>query len=220
MKEALSHELNTSVVRVNLLEWMEFEPGKTVLLAGETADVIVDFLRDRGLAVTLKKEDDSDYTQYYDYVIHIEDPLFFRDDLDDTKIAEMASHIKGGGTLIIAVSNRLGMKYLNGGISAEDQQPYEGIASQTQVTKQELDGWLKECGFSTVKYYYPVPDHVFPTQIFSDDFLPGLGDLRGNTPGYWEGGLMAGSEEALGYQACDNKLFPQLANSYLIIAER
>ncbi len=178
MNETLSHELNTSIVRINILEWMEFVPHKTVYLACETADVIVNFLREKELQVTLAKDKTEDAAECYDYVIWIEDPLYPGKSINDTEIAEAKALLNPGGVLILAVSNRLGMKYLNGGISAEGQQPYDGIASQTQVTKHELDKYLKENGFAFVKYYYPVPDHVFATQIFSDDFLPGLGDLR------------------------------------------
>ncbi len=220
MNEALSHELNTSVLRVNLFEWMEFEKGSTAILFNPAADIIVEALQKKGLIINTYEQGSSDRKERYDYVICIEDPLYPTDGLDDTDIEKMKELLKENGTMILAVSNRFGMKYLNGGISAEGQQPYDGIEMQTQVTKHELDEWMKQSGFSKVKYYYPVPDHVFPTQIFSDDFLPGIGDLRGDTANYWEGGIRVGKEDALGYQACDNELFSQLANSYLIIAER
>ena len=87
------------------------------------------------------------------------------------------SQMKPGGRLYIAIENRLGMKYFAGCV--EDHLAYsyagiEGYHTETPIrtySKAELKNLLKEAGFSSPTFFYPLPDYKLPSVIYSEDML-------------------------------------------------
>ena len=90
----------------------------------------------------------------------------------------------GGKKFLIAIENRLGLKYFAG--CREDHvgrefvgiEGYPGIDFVETFSKPELEQMLQENGFSKFKFYYPYPDYKFPAVIYSDEYLPKPGELR------------------------------------------
>ena len=84
-----------------------------------------------------------------------------------------------GGTLLLAIENQLGVRYLSG--CAEDHygRPLVGIEDYIEDTgvrtfgKVELQRLIEQAGMSVERFYYPVPDYKLPTAIYSDDLPPG-----------------------------------------------
>ena len=85
-------------------------------------------------------------------------------------------YLKEGGSLIIAIENRLGMKYFSG--AAEDHiagerfrgiTNYQGIDYVRTFSKPALEKLLKEAGLCNIEWYYPHPDYKIPTEIFTDE---------------------------------------------------
>lgn len=88
--------------------------------------------------------------------------------------------LKKGGHLILAIENKLGIKYFSGGkedhygdffSSLENYPNYDGIRT---FSKNELENMLKKVGFTKINFYYPFPDYKLPTSIFSGDGLKTL----------------------------------------------
>ena len=83
--------------------------------------------------------------------------------------------LKPGGKILIAIENRLGLKYFAG--CREDHvgrefvgiEGYPGIDFVETFSKPELEQILQENGFSKFKFYYPYPDYKFPAVIYSDE---------------------------------------------------
>ena len=53
----------------------------------------------------------------------------------------------------------------------------EGVRT---FTRPELIRIMEECGYKNYKFYYPYPDYKLPRVIYSDDYLPRLGELNQN----------------------------------------
>ena len=78
---------------------------------------------------------------------------------------------------------------------------------------------LKENGFHNTEFYYPVPDYKMPVTVFSDGYLPEVGDLRNVTAAYDRERYELFDEELVFDEICDEGGFPLFANSFLVIAE-
>ena len=133
-------------------------------------------------------------------------------------------HLAEDGVLLIAVSNRLGLKYFAG--CAEDHTGgyFDGITGYADApgvrtfAKPELEKLLAEAGFDEAAFYYPYPDHYFPMSVYSDRWLPRQGDLRNNIVNYDRKRLIL-FDEARAYDSLTGSgLFPLFSNSYLVIA--
>jgi SAM-dependent methyltransferase len=82
--------------------------------------------------------------------------------------------LKPGGKIIIAIENKLGLKYFAGAPEDHTGHPFFGIenhySDKTAITfgKQEIIGLLKESGFSENSFLYPFPDYKLPSMLVSE----------------------------------------------------
>lgn len=135
------------------------------------------------------------------------------------------SHVKEGGKVVIAIENKLGLKYFAGCKEDHVGMYYEGIEGYTKTegirtfTKSEWEKILKECGMKKYKFYYPYPDYKFPMSIYSDDYLPKEGELNINILNFDRERINSFDEEKVFSTLLENKLFPEFSNSYLIEIE-
>jgi hypothetical protein len=141
-----------------------------------------------------------------------------------------ASHLAPGGRLVIAIENRLGMKYFAGCTEDHTGRFFDGIEGYPETdsartfSRKELEDLLRSAGLDSFTFYYPYPDYKLPMAVFSDRRLPKPGELRMNMmnfdrkrlvrrcrkcdpitiyrKGYAMGNSMAGSKKYL-YQVLD-----------------
>lgn len=106
-------------------------------------------------------------------------------------LRKISSYLKEDGKLLIAIENKYGLKYFAG--AREDHtggyfdglEGYIGTESKVRTfSKEGLLAILKEAGYNKSRMYYPFPDYKFPTQIFSDDYLPKEDDLNAGIYAY------------------------------------
>ncbi len=83
--------------------------------------------------------------------------------------------LKPNGKILIAIENRLGLKYFNGAPEDHTENFFMGINGYIDndtvrtFSKAELSKIIDESGFSSHKFYYPYPDYKFPSEIFTDE---------------------------------------------------
>lgn len=116
----------------------------------------------------------------------------------------LASLLKPGGTLLLAAENRFGLKYMAG--AGRDA---------VSVTRKGLFRLFPGCTF-----YYPMPDYRVPSAIYSDQFLPGKGELSGMHPLYDFPEYLSMDVGADFEAACEDGQFANFADSFLIIWEK
>lgn len=137
--------------------------------------------------------------------------------------------VKPDGKFVLAIENRLGLKYFAGFGEDHIGIPFYGIQdlyksnSIQTFGKGELISILKENGFTSLEFQYPFPDYKLPKVILMDrafespTFRPseivktlGSRDYSGKTKPHF-------SEELVWPVLEENKLIADLANSFLVI---
>lgn len=82
--------------------------------------------------------------------------------------------LKQNGRILIAIENRLGLKYFNGAPEDHTDQYFLGLNNYIDnntvrtFSKNEIINIINKSGYEFYKFYYPYPDYKFPSEIFTD----------------------------------------------------
>lgn len=139
-------------------------------------------------------------------------------------LACIRRHLKPGGRLVIAIENRLGLKYWAGATEDHTGVYFEGLEGYPTTdyvrtfSKPELESLLCGAGLSDYSFYYPYPDYKLPGRIYSDRYLPRKGELTQNQQNYDRERIRLFSEARVYDSMCGSGLFAQLSNSFLVVA--
>jgi len=93
----------------------------------------------------------------------------------------MKGHLKEGGRIVIAIENRLGLKYFAGCMEDHLGTYFSGIEDYADgggvctFVRSRLEQMLQESGLEEYSFYYPYPDYKFMTAVYSDQMLPKQG---------------------------------------------
>ena len=147
--------------------------------------------------------------------------------LDNLGVAHRA--LRQDSVLVIAIENRLGLKYLSGAREDHSGRPYESINGYPQTdhgvtfSARELEGLLGLAGFGGVDVLLPFPDYKLATTIvdpavardehFIHNWLQGTAPDRGSarrTPAF--------SETLAVRELAAAGLLKDLSNSFLVLA--
>lgn len=177
------------------------------------------------------QEVEKNLTEKYDWVTligvfeygqgYIDSPNPYQDFLRTA-----GSHLKPGGKLVMAIENRLGLKYFAGCTEDHCGIPFEGIEGYRTTkgvrtfSRPELEKIMDEAGFTKREFYYPYPDYKLPMSIYSDQYLPKVGELRSNRNNFDRKRLQIFDESEAFDSIIESGLFPQFANSFLIVMEK
>lgn len=171
----------------------------------------------------IKIEEKFDYVtlvgvfEYSIYYISSDDP--FGDMLKKAK-----SFLKPGGKLIIAIENKYGMKYFAGATEDHSGRMFDGIENYAEVdrvrtfSRRTLEKMLTKAGFEKNDFYYPMPDYKLPSEIYSDKHMPSFGSIRNACVSYDRDRYELIDERLFADAACEDDMFADLANSFLIIS--
>lgn len=158
-------------------------------------------------------------------------PCFVRNNDPVGHVLSLARNwLKEDGTLILAIENQLGLKYLNG--CAEDHTgiPYFGIndlyGPETAITfgRYELEKNIRNARFNSPEFFYPFPDYKLPSIILSEtgliDKRLNISDLLIHNTGSDHLGMRhsAFAEDLAWRTIVKNHLLADLANSFLVLA--
>ena len=242
-----------SDLRANILNWYPIKKSDSVLEIGAGCGAITGTLCEKAGQVTSvelskrraqinyyrneKKDNltimvgnlnDMDLGQQYDYVVVngvLEYAMSFTegDTPYETFLGKMSSYLKNTGKLLIAIENKLGMKYFAGAPEDHTDIPFFGINgypgnhSVRTFSKTELQELVKKSGFPFQKFYYPYPDYKFPTEIFTDASLT-TNHYGKNYPIYTDKTVDLFSESA-GIEAMKKEqIADRFVNSFLLVA--
>jgi len=136
------------------------------------------------------------------------------------------------GKLVVAIENKLGLKYFNG--LAEDHfgTPFVGVqglyGKKTARTfgRRELIRQLKGAGLDHLEFYYPFPDYKLPQVIISEhalsDALFDPADLLAMCAprDYGRESLRSFDDALVASEVAENGLLADLSNSFLVVSSR
>ncbi|MCW2278994.1 methyltransferase [Heliophilum fasciatum] len=136
------------------------------------------------------------------------------------------------GKLVIAIENKLGLKYFNN--CAEDHLgvPFYGLqdlyndSTPRTYGRIELIQQLTSAGFSNYYFHYPFPDYKLPAVIFSEDALKNerfeVIDLlaKVNSRDYSGSSYRLFDESLVFNSLYENGLIEDFSNSFLVVASQ
>ncbi len=137
-------------------------------------------------------------------------------------LKKIRTHLKEDGVILIAIENRLGMKYFAGCTEDHTGGFFDGIEGYADTgyvrtfAKPEIEALFARAGLSDAAFYYPYPDYKFPMSVYSDGYLPRRGDLRNNIVNFDRKRLILFDESAAYDTLPDARLFPLFSNSFFI----
>ncbi len=137
-------------------------------------------------------------------------------------LTTVMEHVRPGGKLLIAIENKFGLKYWAGcredhvGTYFEGVEGYPRTEGVRTFTRPELIRIMEECGYKNYKFYYPYPDYKLPRVIYSDDYLPRLGELNQNICNFDRERLVLMDEGRVYDQIIKDGLFSLYANSFFV----
>lgn len=85
------------------------------------------------------------------------------------------SFLVPGGALILALENRLGLKYFAGIPEDHTGRPWDGVTDAYQkdgvktYSRKELVGMIRDAGFTHIEQYIPVPDYKLPVMVITPE---------------------------------------------------
>lgn len=126
------------------------------------------------------------------------------------------------GVLIIAIENRLGLKYFAGCCEDHLGICFKGIEGYTQddkvrtFSRKELLSLCESAGLICDGLYYPYPDYKLPKCIYSDSWLPKVGELTDNYRNFDADRLVVFNEAKAFDGIISAGLFNEFSNSFLI----
>ncbi len=141
----------------------------------------------------------------------------------ETFLKIVKTHLKENGQLVIAIENQFGLKYWAG--CAEDHlgefykgiEGYPNVKSVKTFSKKKLEGYAVSAGFHNCEFYYPYPDYKLPLKIFSDQYMPKMGELNNNIRNFDQLRLTMFDESKVFDQVIENEMFDFFSNSYIIL---
>ena len=141
-------------------------------------------------------------------------------------LRRIAGHLAPGGKLVIAIENRLGLKYWAGCTEDHVGKYFEGLENYPDTkgvrtfSRKELQDLVAAAGNFKTTFYYPYPDYKFPMTIYSDKRLPQKGELKDNFCNFDRYRIQLFNESRVYDSLVDAGLFPEFSNSFLLLVER
>lgn len=92
----------------------------------------------------------------------------------DALLRQLADALAPGGVVVLAIENRLGLKYLLGFPEDHLGLPWAGLEDRrpgepTTWSRRELARMLDRVGLTAQKWLYPFPDYKLPTAVLAEE---------------------------------------------------
>ncbi|WXL27295.1 glycosyltransferase [Ectopseudomonas mendocina] len=147
-------------------------------------------------------------------------------------LALARSFLKPDGVLLVAIENKLGLKYWAGAYEDHQGVPFYGIESlygdgeAVTFGRRDLARILKQADFSELEFFYPYPDYKLPSMVLTERALEQRDDVLVNllsgvfAPVQGANYQRTFSEGAAQRGLVENGLVGDLANSFFIVAKK
>lgn len=239
--------------RENILNWYPFKKDSDILEIGSGLGALTGMLSEKAknlVSVELTKPraevnfernkdkenleiivgnlNNIDFEKKFDYIILngvLEYAISFTDSdkpFEDF-LKKIKSLLKENGQILIAIENRLGLKYFNGVPEDHTAQLFSGLDGYPNIdfvrtfSKKELSDLLDRVGLNHQKFYYPNPDYKLPDIIYSDESL-NLVDSRVNTDIFNINRVQLFNESEVLKALLNENIADRFFNSFLVVA--
>ena len=138
-------------------------------------------------------------------------------------MAILKKHLSPNGKMIIAIENKFGLKYWAGckedhlGTYFSGIEDYPNGGSVRTFTRKGLETIMEANQINNYQFYYPYPDYKFMSAIYSDSYLPKVGELTTNARNFDRERMQLFDEKNVFDTIIREDLFPLYSNSYLVV---
>lgn len=132
-------------------------------------------------------------------------------------------HLGTNGRIIIAIENKLGMKYFAGCREDHLGSYFSGIENYADgggvrtFSRRGLEKILRNCNVEQYQFYYPYPDYKLMTTLYSDVYLPGKGELCNNIRNFDRDRMLLFNEKNAFDGVIEDGYFSVFSNSYMVV---
>ena len=145
-------------------------------------------------------------------------------------LRELLTHVGEGGTLVLAIENQLGLKYLAGAPEDHTSIPFTGVEGRYTASgpvtfgRAKLEDLFGEAGFQWTRFFYPLPDYKLPGCVISEKAFASRRQVARtlarlmSAPDRGVPWARLLSEELVWPVMVENGLGPHVANSFLVFA--
>ncbi len=138
------------------------------------------------------------------------------------------THMKPDGVVMVAIENRLGLKYMLGAHEDHYARRYIGIngyrhsAGISTYSRQQWDQLVDQAGFSDRAFSYPFPDYKIPRVLLAEEYVRHNAHASNHLEGMLSRDYFApvkrSATESICWQAASNGGFiGNIANSFCIL---
>ena len=195
-------------IRSGILGWYDFPKEANILRTGDSTACM-------------------DGSVLYDFIISIAD--LEKEETPGQFLMQCRKLLKPDGHLLLALNNRLGLRYFCGDRDPYTGRNFDGIEDYKRAyssandkfngrcySKAEIKQMLADAGFEKTKFFSVLTDLDNPSFIFAEDYLPNEDLSNRIFPTYNYPNTVFLEEGALYQQFIDNGMFHDIANAYLI----
>jgi SAM-dependent methyltransferase len=199
-----------------------------VELSKRRSEIIFNRHKDKAnLEIIVGNLNDINFEQQFDYITLI-GVLEYAGMFTDTNnpyrdfLRQIRNYLKPNGVLIIAIENKFGLKYWAGAKEDHTNRLFDGIENYLTTNsvktfgKYELKNLLASAGFPKSEFYYALPDYKIPSTIYSDKYLPRIGQIDSSSPNYDSDRYLLFNEQLAYDNIILNNQFDFFANSFLV----
>ena len=135
----------------------------------------------------------------------------------------LQKHLAPEGRIIIAIENRLGLKYFAGckedhaGTYFTGIEGYKADDPARTFSHGTLSRVIRNAGLGEFHFYYPYPDYKFMTMLHSDHYLPREGEFLENVRNYDRDRMVLFNEKYAFDALIRDRLYPEFANSFEVV---
>jgi len=252
-------EYHLSPVRHNLLKWFPFVPGSTILEVGAGCGaltgllcrksrkvVALEYSKQRALITAMRHSQNSNLEivvgglqdfvseEKFDYitvigVLEYAGKFYGGEHPHTCFLAKVRDMLNRDGKLILAIENKIGLKYVCGAQEDHTGRVFDSIydyphGHEVQTfSKNELSDILHAAGFDALEWYCPWPDYKLPQAVIADEIAVGQMDpfwrlFPARTGRRRRKEII--SERRFGRTLAQAGLLGEFANSFLVVASR
>lgn len=214
---------------INLLEWYPFEENAKVLEIYNENSI----LQNLKIKIELEQIEIKKFNieGKYDYITLIGTyeyaPILMEGEKPYSDFLKMLrNHLNPNGKILLAIDNRLGIKYFVGAKSEHYEAVFEGLENEIRnkktnlLVKKELEKFINEAEFEHYKFYYPLSDFKNVSTIFTDEFMPKSNNSKIIYPINYENSQIDFDEIKAYKEIIKNNMFDFFANSFLVEASQ
>ena len=128
------------------------------------------------------------------------------------------SLLSADGLMFVAVSNRMGLAYLGGEVDPKVGKVFKGFSSKNGLFgRKQILNIFEKSELEIIDTYYPMPDYRFTSVLYSDDYLPLVGDFHAGNVSFSENSYKIFDETSVADLLIESGEFVDYANSFLFL---